>query len=836
LNSLASESESLTDTIEAETEKQATSFGKIGSAIKSAFDPFTEIGGLFKRGMVATEILPEELVNQARERVDEIQAIMDDFYAATLPEKENLDRLWREEEDRLQKMGIGHEEINKARFTHYQEYNNRIEEEARDLVERMIELSATNRDAESKHLEEIANKAESVRNDEQSLAERYYSWLSGILEKAKKEAIAVAMAEERKRKSVLASLTRAEMQYYDYISGRTVEYADLNSRALEDVQDAWDDASFGIRSSIDKMVFESSNSVTNWKNVFTDAVGDVKSVTADLFESIFSREDEKAAKKRQDSIDKYTTGIDKLSEMQARGARKVSLYTVGIKEFGDTSRSVVDQIGLLREEIEELNKEADDPNRWERFFSALKEAAIRNLAELVADKSFQLFADFLKWGMGGQRPTWQNFMGIPDQGAPRPPPGTSGGDITLPAFTSHPIDVQPPAEPSGEAGGAGGGARSNARSEMDEKDNRWPAIASIAAAFTPLGVALSVEGLIIAGKEWWHQKKVDEFNEAVESSSIKNQENVDILRAWMDGFFAENNRMPMPGEVQTKWDSLQSQNFPDPSGFLREPKIVELAAGGVFNKPTRAIIGERGSEAVIPLKSGKVPVEIQERHTDIDVSMGSNIINQLEQMFQAIKLGMGVQGDRIPFIEPGANILTPVPMLATGGVFNKPTRAIIGERGSEAVIPLKSGKVPVEIQEQHTDIGGVDSGIVNKLERMFQTMKPESEVREGVGLPIDPSSGILRSIPAFAAGGIVTQPTIAMIGERGPEAVVPLQSASGGMVGGFSIGTLNITPVFPGADIRSMDQNEFNAEVKYKMLGAIRDLVGSGDLNEVVVR
>jgi hypothetical protein len=75
-----------------------------------------------------------------------------------------------------------------------------------------------------------------------------------------------------------------------------------------------------------------------------------------------------------------------------------------------------------------------------------------------------------------------------------------------------------------------------------------------------------------------------------------------------------------------------------------------------------------------------------------------------------------------------------------------------------------------------------------------------------------------------------------MIGERGPEAVVPLQGASGGMVGGFSIGTLNITPVFPGADIRSMDQNEFNAEVKYKMLGAIRDLVGSGDLNEVVVR
>ena len=99
------------------------------------------------------------------------------------------------------------------------------------------------------------------------------------------------------------------------------------------------------------------------------------------------------------------------------------------------------------------------------------------------------------------------------------------------------------------------------------------------------------------------------------------------------------------------------------------------------------------------------------------------------------------------------------------------------------------------------------------------------------------SSGIEPpKVIELAAGGIVTQPTLAMIGERGPEAVVPLQGASGTGIGGVSIGTLNITPVFPGADIRSMDQNMFNAEVKYKMLGAIRDLVGSGDLNEVVVR
>ena len=36
------------------------------------------------------------------------------------------------------------------------------------------------------------------------------------------------------------------------------------------------------------------------------------------------------------------------------------------------------------------------------------------------------------------------------------------------------------------------------------------------------------------------------------------------------------------------------------------------------------------------------------------------------------------------------------------------------------------------------------------------------------------AAGILGSIPGFATGGIVTQPTLAMVGEAGPEAIIPL--------------------------------------------------------------
>jgi hypothetical protein len=54
----------------------------------------------------------------------------------------------------------------------------------------------------------------------------------------------------------------------------------------------------------------------------------------------------------------------------------------------------------------------------------------------------------------------------------------------------------------------------------------------------------------------------------------------------------------------------------------------------------------------------------------------------------------------------------------------------------------------------------------------------------GVDLPtrgatkID-TGNLAASVPHMASGGIVTRPTFALIGEAGPEAVVPLNRASG---------------------------------------------------------
>jgi hypothetical protein len=85
-----------------------------------------------------------------------------------------------------------------------------------------------------------------------------------------------------------------------------------------------------------------------------------------------------------------------------------------------------------------------------------------------------------------------------------------------------------------------------------------------------------------------------------------------------------------------------------------------------------------------------------------------------------------------------------------------------------------------------------------------------------VGLdPIDP-------IPELARGGIVTKPTLAMIGESGPEAVVPL--GRGGAGAGM---TINL--VING-DINGMDDFE------QKVTSVIRDAVLGGGFQGVLAR
>jgi hypothetical protein len=66
-------------------------------------------------------------------------------------------------------------------------------------------------------------------------------------------------------------------------------------------------------------------------------------------------------------------------------------------------------------------------------------------------------------------------------------------------------------------------------------------------------------------------------------------------------------------------------------------------------------------------------------------------------------------------------------------------------------------------------------------------------------------------IPGFANGGIVTGPTLAMVGEKGPEAIVPLNKA-----GGFGGVTINVNGgISTSAQI---GQAVYNSLLNYKQV------------------
>ena len=84
-------------------------------------------------------------------------------------------------------------------------------------------------------------------------------------------------------------------------------------------------------------------------------------------------------------------------------------------------------------------------------------------------------------------------------------------------------------------------------------------------------------------------------------------------------------------------------------------------------------------------------------------------------------------------------------------------------------------------------------GIVNGILTMFNALiKAANKI--GFTLPdwLGGKSFNLNipEIPELAEGGIVKSPTLAMIGEAGPEAVVPLNGASGGLGGGVTVNVM----------------------------------------------
>ena len=64
-----------------------------------------------------------------------------------------------------------------------------------------------------------------------------------------------------------------------------------------------------------------------------------------------------------------------------------------------------------------------------------------------------------------------------------------------------------------------------------------------------------------------------------------------------------------------------------------------------------------------------------------------------------------------------------------------------------------------------------------KMQASVQNLKP-ADLLAGIGKEVQPKETVIGDLPAYGDGGIVTEPQIALVGEKGPEAIIPLKGGA----------------------------------------------------------
>ncbi len=135
---------------------------------------------------------------------------------------------------------------------------------------------------------------------------------------------------------------------------------------------------------------------------------------------------------------------------------------------------------------------------------------------------------------------------------------------------------------------------------------------------------------------------------------------------------------------------------------------------------------------------------------------------------------VGTTNAKAGLINAGANVTNAAGNLADGGVIDEPGVYTIGESGPEAVVPMDQHKPGV--------MSRMASGVSSDVRAKFQGSPLGRAISSYRNRPSDgasaqpmPGSGASYDSPDMMAdGGIVTKPTKVLLGEKGPEAVVPL--------------------------------------------------------------
>jgi hypothetical protein len=162
-----------------------------------------------------------------------------------------------------------------------------------------------------------------------------------------------------------------------------------------------------------------------------------------------------------------------------------------------------------------------------------------------------------------------------------------------------------------------------------------------------------------------------------------------------------------------------------------------FAEGGIFNKPQLGLFGEAGAEAIVPLEGA-------------NKRYGLEILQKILPMF-------------------GKDIYKLLPAFQTGGVFDqgfKPSPVT----GRYQPPMFKYDKLD-QIIRYLDIISHNTSQMISKDDRLIDMISPI----EKISYPLNLMKEDVKSFSALKKGAITRGPQLSMIGEKGAEAVIPLE-------------------------------------------------------------
>jgi len=229
-------------------------------------------------------------------------------------------------------------------------------------------------------------------------------------------------------------------------------------------------------------------------------------------------------------------------------------------------------------------------------------------------------------------------------------------------------------------------------------------------------------------------------------------------------------------------------------GDFNHFSVSGLAAGGIVTKPMLAVIGERGPEAVVPLSKGYASTGAGPGGFKMGADSGWSLIPPAVSKAVSPVVAK-LDALNVMLVERLTAIVTRLALNDTDSTAG--FASVVA-----AVQAIPSGGGSGGGGSGGSAGGGGDSGSGNPADWTQVGAGSTGAGPGGFKMPVDtqgwsvvtPDSGwslVPKSTSGWsrmAAGGIVMGPTRALIGEKGPEAVVPLDRMGGG--GGV---TVNVT-------------------------------------------